>query len=122
MSFIKNLLIYFFPKRNNKKSIFRGKKLIISVGEKSADDEDGDCRSNYFVIEGKVRERTINRTNLRSKDGLDFSSFKLVELTSLSRISKIAYFSHKGSSTIKSKRYIIQLFKNYQKGGGTIKL
>ena len=96
------------------KTIF-GKKLIIWVGECSADDQDGDSWAKYKVVEGKVKKRVIDKIRSKSKDNLDYDNYDKLEIVPLSRTAVILYESHKGVGFVPSKKYRVRLFKYYQK-------
>ena len=116
-----NLLKFFrnlFKTNKKKKTIF-GKKLIISVGQTSADDEDGDSSAGYKVQSGKIDVRKLSSRKWYSKDRLDFEIWDTLEIIPKTRTAVINYWHYNYPNT---KTYRIRLFREWRKNKGIIKI
>ncbi len=120
MGFLKKIFQVIFGKNLRKKQkTFFGKKLIIEVGQTSADDEDGDRSAGYEVKEGKIQIKNLRKRRWKSKDGADFEIWDSLEIQPKTRIAVIKYQVHRHLDT---QTYRIRLFKYWKENKGVIKL
>jgi len=121
MGLLKTILQILFGNNKKKaklKTLF-GKKLIIEVGQTSADDPEGDRSAGYKVKEGKIQIKNLGKRRWKSKDGLDFDIWDTLEIQAKTRTAVIIYRLYDYPHT---RTYRIRLFKYWKKNKGVIKL